>query len=185
MISKRRLFIIKNKFMLIFLSLYIIGMIFSVSFGGDNAHITENIISGMKSLNQTKGLSSVLRLSMSYFSVSLIMWAFLVIMSPYRITSRLGVSVSFFIGYSAGYSSAIVLRAFPTHALKYIMLFIAPSAVVRFFLWYILYKYCISEKIDKRKEKYRCGYLLNMLIVILMSDVLIGSASVIMSDILF
>lgn len=185
MIYKRKPFVIKNKLILIFLSLYIIGLIFSVIFSGDTSQLTESVISGMKSLKDTNGFSAVLRLSMSYFSVSLIMWSFLVIMSPYRIISCLGVLVSFFIGYSAGFSSAIVMKAFPLHALKYMMLCIVPAAIIRFFLWYIFYKYCIREIFDKTKEKNRCHYLLNMLIVILISDVLISTLSVILSDILF
>lgn len=185
MIYKTRPFITKNKLILIFLSYYIIGLIFSVVFHGDITAVTESVMSGIKSLKQSNGISSVLRMSMSCFSVSLVMWSFLVLLAPYRLISWLGVGVSFFTGYSSGISSTIVLKAFPYHGLRYIMLCIAPATIIRFFLWYIFYKYCIRGRSDKRNEKNRYHHLLNMLAVILISDVLISLVSVILSDIMF
>lgn len=182
---KRKNFILRNKQILIFLSLYIIGVIFSTVFIGDTNGIEESVKAGIEKINEDNMVYSAIRLALNFFSVSLTMWSFLVIMSSYRIISWLGISVSFFVGYSAGYSSLIILRTMPSQALKYIMLCIAPAAIMRMLLWYVVYKFCVREITDKRKEKNRCYHLLNMLIVILLSDVMISTVSVIFSGILF
>lgn len=182
--TKRRYSDGKSKLYVIFLSLYIIGLVFSIGFSGNTTDLEESIRNSIRTMGEGNIVASIVRQFFSFFSVSLMMWAYCVILHPWRIISWLGILVFVFTGYSAGISSVIILRAFPGEGIWYLLLCIIPGAMMRFFLWHMFCTMSISS-CNKRKSTYRYSFCIFVLFVILISDMLMSVLSVILSDIIF
>ncbi len=185
MAYKKRKIVAKNKFIYIFSSLYIIGLIFAVAFSGDAGVSAEVVRAGFEKVAERSWLYSVTELSMTFFSVSLVMWSFCITVWTFRVTSGMGVFIATVLGYSSGCASVIMLRGFPGDGMLYILLCIIPASLIRFFLWYALS--VSGKRLFRMKDRTNNRYciLIFKLGIILFSDMFIAVMTVVFSKLLF
>ena len=170
---------------LIFLSLYIIGVVFSVVLSFDTNTYGDSVRSGVEYINEGNKLNVIFRLILSFFSVSIVLWSCCLMVSAFRLISVTALFVSLFLGYSSGLSSFILLRSYSVNAMWYILICIVPIAVVRFFIWYAYYIIGRNFKYYKRKDINKHLVPIKILIVILLWDVASAVMVTVFTDVFF